>query len=150
MKLTLILLFLAISGRYSAQTDTSEYREIKRVIEQVFDAMRTGDSSALRRCFYPNAQLHSCYFSLKKQAYEVSEEQLIDFLVTVGTPHNEVWDERVLRIEIKQDETMAIAWVPYEFYVDNIYSHEGTNAIQLVKTDDGWRILSITDTRKRK
>jgi hypothetical protein len=48
-----------------------------------------------------------------------------------------------------QDEALASAWVQYEFYVNDKFSHKGTNLITLVKTNDFWKITAIIDTRKK-
>jgi hypothetical protein len=70
------------------------------------------------------------------------------FVSAVGTPHDEVWDERVGEIRIRVDNGLATAWMDYTFYLGETRSHCGVNAIQLVLTEDGWKMLNIVDTRR--
>jgi hypothetical protein len=44
---------------------------------------------------------------------------------------------------------MATAWTPYKFYLDKTFSHCGVNAFQLFKSENGWKIISILDTRRK-
>ena len=47
------------------------------------------------------------------------------------------------------DGHMATAWTPYAFYLGGDLSHCGVNAFQLFNGKDGWKIIRITDTRRR-
>jgi hypothetical protein len=77
------------------------------------------------------------------------EEEIQGFLSAVGTPHNEVWNEKLTSVKIEIDGNLAQAWTKYEFYVDENFSHCGVNAFQLVKDSNGWKIIQITDTRRK-
>ncbi len=52
-----------------------------------------------------------------------------------------MWDPTVM-----VHGTVAIVWTPYDFYVNGEFSHCGVDALNLVRTDDGWRIASIVWT----
>jgi hypothetical protein len=52
-------------------------------------------------------------------------------------------------MEIRVDERLAAAWVPYSFYIGTNFSHCGVNAIQLAKLDGAWKITYVMDTRRR-
>lgn len=47
------------------------------------------------------------------------------------------------------DGPLATAWTPYAFYLGDTLSHCGTNAFQLAKLKDDWKIIQITDTRRK-
>ena len=143
-----LLLFLLMLLPFCALSQTPE-KEVREVIDQLFDGMEKGDSSLVRRLFLPNATLNTCFVNAKGEA-KVHRDSLAAFLNSIGTPHKQVWDERLLSCEIKIDGNLAAVCTNYEFYVDNVYSHEGVNAFQLVKTDDTWKILVISDTRRKK
>jgi hypothetical protein len=51
--------------------------------------------------------------------------------------------------DIKIDDNMAIAWTPYEFYITDKFSHCGVNVFTLIKTEQGWKIAGIIDTRRK-
>ncbi len=71
------------------------------------------------------------------------------FLRAVGTPHAQVYDERIGNERVLVDGPYAIAWTDYTFYLGDRKSHCGIDAFQLVRRPGGWRILGITDTRRR-
>ncbi|MDP5138985.1 MAG: hypothetical protein NWP83_00775, partial [Spirosomaceae bacterium] len=58
-------------------------------------------------------------------------------------------DERLSGYDIKIDGDMATVWTPYSFFVNNNVSHCGVNAFTLIRQNDSWKILSITDTRRK-
>lgn len=55
-----------------------------------------------------------------------------------------IWD-----VEIQVDGPLATAWVPYVFYVGDQLSHCGVNAFQFAELESGWKIIQVTDTRRR-
>jgi hypothetical protein len=145
--LSCALIFL--SFYVSAQKISQESESVKKVINQLFEGMRKGDSTIVRSVFYENAKMQSI-FTDKTGAIVLSKTDGIDgFVKAVGTPHPEVWDERLLNYEIKIDGSMATAWTPYEFYRGNNFSHAGVDAFTLFKTADGWKIIYICDTRRK-
>ena len=148
-KLTLLLVFFLVSSLGWAQSaGTTQDADVKKVIQQLFDGMRKGDSSLVRGAFYKGARLQTAATS--KEGKPVLRDESIDgFVKAVGTPHKEVWDERLSGYEIKIDDNLAIAWTPYEFYLDGKFSHRGVNVFQLFKSENGWKIISIADTRRK-
>jgi hypothetical protein len=58
-------------------------------------------------------------------------------------------DEQLLSYDIKIDGDMAIAWTPYKFYFNDKFSHCGVNIFTLIKREQRWKIMGITDTRRR-
>lgn len=146
MKTILLLLLILPSFAYSQK---AEKKEVRKVIDQLFEGMRKGDSSLVRKTLFPHATLNTSFVNSKGEA-KLHRDSIISFLVAIGTPHKELWDERLLSCEIKIDDNLATVWTKYAFYVDNVYSHEGVNAFQLVKVDGTWKILIITDTRRKK
>ena len=39
---------------------------------------------------------------------------------------------------------IAIVWYPYDIYVDSEWSHCGVDIFNMIKTNEGWRIASLT------
>jgi len=73
-----------------------------------------------------------------------------DFINRIATtPDHTVLDEKILEYQIKIDGQMASVWTPYEFYVNDTFSHCGVNSFQLIKTPEGWKITYIIDTRRK-
>lgn len=148
MKHTLLLacLLLAASGA-SAQTSANETQAVKSTIQAFFDGMRRADSAAVRRTLAPGAVFHT--ISNRNNQTQLRPENPTDFVKAVGTPHQQVWDERIRFDKVLIDANLASVWTPYEFYLGNTFSHCGYNSFQLVKLTDGWKIAHVIDTRRK-
>ncbi len=121
---------------------------VKVVVNRLFTGMRTGDSSLVSQSFTADATLQSVSLT-PDGTIKVGKDAIDGFVKAVGTPHNEVWDERVYDLRIQVDGPMATVWAPYKFYLGEKFSHCGVNAFTLFKTENGWKIASITDTRRK-
>lgn len=144
-KLTFVfLLFLQTAA--SAQPE--ERAEVIAVIQRMFDGMRAGDSAAVRGVFDPSARLQSIFTDKQGQPKLVGEG-VDGFVEAVGTPHTEVWDERIWAYDVNIDGRMATAWTEYSFFLDDKLLHCGVNAFHLFKGAQGWKITQITDTRRK-
>ena len=71
------------------------------------------------------------------------------FVKAVGSPHQAMWDERTANAKIHVDGDLAMVWVDYTFYLGERKSHCGVDAFQLVKGADGWKVVTLVDTRRR-
>ncbi|MEQ9308651.1 MAG: nuclear transport factor 2 family protein [Balneolaceae bacterium] len=140
----LITLFVLVSANLSAQTAE---QEVQSVIETLFDGMRAGDSSMVASAFSKDAVMQTIAMN---QAGDVIKRDgdLSQFLTAVGTPHEQVWDERIGGYDIKIDGDLASAWTPYQFYIGDNFSHCGVNSFNLVKMNGIWKIIYIVDTRR--
>jgi len=79
----------------------------------------------------------------------LSEDSVGMFLRAIGTPRRQVYDERMANERVLIDDSFAVAWVDYTFYLDDQKSHCGVDAFQLIRRPAGWRIFGLTDTRRR-
>jgi hypothetical protein len=137
--------FLLPSGLVYSQPENTE---VTAILDQLFTGMRTGDSSLVSRSFMPDATLQSVS-TAPDGKIRVDKNAVAGFIQAVGTPHQEVWDERIYDLVIRVDGAMASAWAPYKFYLGEKFSHCGVNAFTLIKTESGWKIANITDTRRK-
>jgi len=143
-KLILATLLLALAAPAFCQTDKDD---IKKTITTMFNAMRKGDSTMLRSVFAEGIVFQRV--GTKKDGTQVLENEKPDgFIKAVGTPHKDVWDERITWGDIKIDGPLASAWTPYKFYLGTKFSHCGLDYYQLMKTKNGWKIIYIIDTRR--
>lgn len=146
MKKLFTILFIAISVSSFAQTEEAQ---IKASINQVFDGMRKNDTTLIRQVLYPSCFLKSIGKN-KNGEVKLQEDQIIDWLKSVGTKREGVvLDERLTSYDIKIDGEMAMAWTPYEFYVNDKFNHCGVDVFTMMKTDKGWKIVGIVDTRRK-
>jgi len=142
----LLLLFclFAFSFGYS-QTD--QEKNVIATIDKMFDAMRAGDSTALRQCFHSTMRLQSTLFD-KEGRPRIVNGDIEKFISAVGTPHDEMWDEKIWSYDVKIDDNLATVWTEFTFYLGKKLSHCGVNAFQLYRSPIGWKITQITDTRR--
>lgn len=146
-----------INGEKKEGTSESEDKPLSQAVKaavkapiiQLFEAMRQGDGQLLLDCFTEGATLHTTMQS-KEGKPITKKDSISQFAETVGKPHDQVYDERILEYKIRVDGDLATVWTPYEFYFGEKFSHCGINAFQLVNTERGWKILHITDTRRKK
>lgn len=148
-KLLFSIVFLGIVHVSFAQSE--DEKAVKAVVIQLFDGMQKHDSTMIRDCFHPSSRMQSIGANRKSGVVEVTTESTIDgFVKSIGSlPATTKIEERVLSYEIRVDAQMATAWTPYELYVNEKKIHCGVDAFQLFKTEKGWKILTIADTRRK-
>lgn len=146
---TLLLLLSACAARTpaSAPTHSTEAVAVMATVNRLFDAMRAGDSTAARSVFHPEATMASV--SVRNGVPAVQRGTVDRFVQAIGTPHTEVWDEKIWNPEVRIDGDLATAWMDYAFYLGGKFSHCGVDAFQMIRTSDGWKIFHLADTRRQ-
>lgn len=147
----ILLFFLLITvaiPTIAQKTTLSDEAQIKATIDQFFEGMRTTDSTKIRATVYPNATLKTTFVN-KEGLAKLKNESMEDFIKSVGSTHEGVYDEKIWSYDIKIDGRLATAWTEYTFYLDKQLLHCGVNAFELFKSDEGWKIIGITDTRRK-
>ncbi|MCB0634584.1 MAG: hypothetical protein KDD15_32850 [Lewinella sp.] len=143
--LLLLLLILINTGSLPAQNSMEE-AAVKACIQQLFESMRAGDSKEARTIFQEDARIQTVTSGPdgKPQISAITPDYLLDYIDAAEVLQ---LDERIRRYEIKIDGLLATAWTEYTFYRRGKLSHCGTNAFQLFRSEEGWKITQITDTR---
>ncbi|WP_027001185.1 nuclear transport factor 2 family protein [Hugenholtzia roseola] len=139
----LLLFLLALSPSFlQAQTDSLA---IRHCISELFEGMHQSDTSRIKACFSPHFRLVSILDQDKVQIITDFEAFLQPFTqIEAGSI-----EERILACQIQIDGYLATVWTPYLFFYKEKLLHCGVNAFQLHKTEGGWKILHITDTRRK-
>ncbi|GAB4250425.1 MAG: hypothetical protein Kow0027_13830 [Saprospiraceae bacterium] len=145
-RLLLFSVLLLFQTTLSAQS--VEEAQVIATLSKLFDGMRAGDSAAVSSVFHPEARLQSAFIS-RDGTPVLAAQEISKFVEAVGTPHDEVWDEKIWTYDIRIDKNLATAWTDYTFYRGEEMSHCGVNAFQLFRDSEGWKIIQITDTRRR-
>lgn len=147
-----LLLFVFISmiicSFLNAQTAIANEKDIeavKSVVQNMFNAMKKGDTLALKQCFSSTA----IFQTIVSKPYEVVVQNgsVQDFLISVAKQPVGSLDERIEFETVKTNKELAIVWTPYQFYYKDKYSHRGVNSFQLVQLKEGWKIQYLIDTR---
>jgi len=144
----LIVLLAAPAGPVAAQPDSSDVRsDVLAVVQQLFDGMRAGDSTAVRGVFADGARMQSV--GLEEGEPILRLGSVDRFVEAVGRPRDAVWDERIWDPIVRVDGPMAMAWTPYAFYLGDTLSHCGVNAFHLIRRGDAWNVFYLVDTRRQ-
>jgi len=147
LRFLLILLLAVTAMPYSTFAQNEDESAIKAVIIQLFDGMRLADSTMVASAFAPNAILAGIGTQADPNAITHTPAEV--FVQNVTRPRADILDERTGDMEIRIDDRLATAWVPYSFYIGDNFSHCGVNAIQLAKLNGTWKITYVMDTRRR-
>lgn len=129
------------------QFETEEQAVIK-CIETMFDGMRESDSTKLLSVVHENAILKTVFVD-RNGKHQLTEGNMKNFAESIAKPHEEIYDEKIWSYEIEIDGLLATAWTEYTFYLGEKMSHCGVNAFHLFKSENGWQVIGITDTRRR-
>ncbi|WP_410221999.1 nuclear transport factor 2 family protein [Pedobacter sp.] len=125
-----------------AQTQNEE-NNVKATINLLFDGMRNRDTTMIRNAFAERSIMQTI------SRGEAKTEKIDDFIKSIAKPFPEKFDERITFDKILIDANLASVWTSYKFYIGEKFSHCGVNSFQLLKTDKGWKIIYIIDTRRK-
>lgn len=146
LALTTVLLLVMITA--SNAQKNSEEEAVKNTINLLFDGMRNSDTTMIRKAFATKNTMETIAINKEGKAV-VRTENVNNFIKSIGAPHPEKYDERIVFNKILIDANLASVWTNYKFYVGDKFSHCGVNSFQLFKGDDGWKIIYIIDTRRK-
>ncbi|KQM79132.1 hypothetical protein ASE74_00740 [Pedobacter sp. Leaf216] len=125
----------------------NEEAAIKKAVNNLFEGMKTGDSTLTRAAFANSAIMQTIVE--KDGKVVVRTESVNDFVKFIGAPHQEKYDEQIIFTKILVDGALASVWTDYKFYLGQKFSHCGVNSFQLVKRDQGRQIVYLIDTRRK-
>jgi hypothetical protein len=146
-----ILLLSLIVLTLNVMAQEAEERAIKGTIDTLFIALQQGDSSLAKTCFDSTARLQTALINPLTGNTKLETESLHEFLQQIARIQKggKKLEERIISYDIKIDLPLASVWATYEFYINDKLSHKGVDAFQLFKTNNGWKIIQICDTRKK-
>ena len=126
----------------------SQNEEVKDVIVTFFKGFHAKDSIIIKSVCAKNMILQSIAESSKGS--QIKNQIPQDFYRSIATiPSTMLFEEILLDYSIQVDGAMAHVWTPYEFYVNNKFSHKGVNAFTLFKDNGLWKIVYLIDTRRK-
>ena len=145
-----LLIGLAAAGALGAQAPaSSDEREVLAVVQRMFDAMRAKDTAAMQSTFHASARLVGMRAGPNGGAPVVQVLSATDFVARMGGDTRGKWIERGWEPQVRVSGTLATVWAEYDFHFGTTFSHCGVDAVQLLRTSDGWKIMSIADTYVR-
>ncbi len=142
MRILIVTLILSTSG-LEATAQRAE-KDVRAVIDRLFDGMRAGDGAIVRSAFHEAAVMARAVTN--GDSTRLRSGTIGRFVEAVGQPHDEVWDERIWDVDIRVDGALASAWMQYAFYLGDELHHCGVNSMQLFRAHEGWKIVHLLDT----
>jgi hypothetical protein len=119
------------AGTVAAATDP--HAAVLGVVSALFDGMRNRDEAALRAVFAPEARLG---------------DGGIDGFVTAVTTGERHLDEVTFEETVLIDGDLAMAWTPYNLFIDGEFHHCGVDLFVMRRRDGRWLITQLDDTRR--
>lgn len=113
-------------------------------VQRLFDALAAGDDALLRSVMDPSVVMH---FSETRDGQTTLASATVDGLAERITSSPERLIERIWDPVVLVNGPLATVWAPYDFYAGEALSHCGIDAINLMNTPDGWRIVALSWTR---
>jgi hypothetical protein len=131
----------------SAQTTAEE--AVKKTIETFFNGFHSQDSILMNSAVGKDPILQTIgnskagILGIRTQDFD----QLVQSIVAI--PDSVNFREKIKSYSIQIDGAMANAWTPYEFWINDEFSHCGVNSFQLFNDGTGWKIIYLIDTRRK-
>ncbi|GHC58014.1 nuclear transport factor 2 family protein [Ulvibacter litoralis] len=149
MKLLLLLLITFCGSTLCfSQQDFSE-AEAKQIIATFFEGFHKGNTLQMSTLLTSHAMLETA-FTNKEGVATITTKSASSLVTAIAKrPTDQQWEERILGYTIAIDGNLAHVWTPYEFWVNGTFSHCGANSFTIVKTNAGWKIHHIIDSRRQ-
>ncbi len=123
----------------------TEREAILSTLQELFDALASGDGDALRAVVDDGVVMHS----VERDADGIASNgrSTLDQLVARVEAEGPPLIERMFDPEVRISGDLATIWTPYDFYVGTDFSHCGADAVTLRRDPDRWRIVALNWTR---
>ena len=144
MRSFLFVLAAALSHHTFGQSDDEKL--VRATAEQFFLAIETKDRALLESIMVPGSLNISTQELQNDQAKitTLNYASMIDLLTGAGNEKKErAWDETIL-----VQGHIAVYWAPYDFHVDQKFTHCGIDSFQLIKKEGRWLISNASWTRE--
>ena len=146
VRLSAIMLALAASAT-GAHAQDPETVKVMAVVQKVFDAMRTRDTSLLSVAFDTSARLVGV--RARDGASTITLTTASQFGAAIArAPAGDVWNERIFDPEVRIDGDVAQVWAYFTFHRNKEFSHCGVDAFMLRRLGAQWKITQLSDSRR--
>ena len=124
----------------------TEKSHVLGTVQKLFDAMAANDTAAAALTVFDGVSLvGTSETSAGSVTNQMDRAAFFGSIADRSVPMLErMWDATV-----KIRGGIATVWTPYDFYREREFSHCGIDAVNLVRTNDGWRITSIIWTTEQ-
>lgn len=109
-------------------------------VQATFDALKAHDAAAFKALLLPEAT----FLAVREDGKPTVTG--VDKFAEHLTASKDAWLERMWNPKVLEHGPIAIVWADYDFHLNGKFHHCGIDSVSLVKTADGWKILSIAYT----
>src|SRR5690606_16778839 len=126
-----------------AQDRPASHDSIIAVVQQFFTAMEARDTATIARLFLPDsrATLIEHHEGVSRIGGSTTEQFLAELPQARARLRERMWSPRVL-----EHNGLAVLWAPYDFRLDDRFSHCGVDAFTLLRDGGGWRVAGVAYT----
>ena len=141
-KISLIVLLSIGFTTYAQTADGVNENAVKETVNSFFLSLEKQDSVLFKKTVLMDGQIWRLSNVSNPKKYDVRGFRTdISKLISKNK-----LKEIPYRFDIKIYNGIAMAWVPYEFLLNEKFSHCGIDVFTLIHTSDGWKITSLAYT----
>ena len=139
--LALSILCLSVGGIASAaETPRADRAAVLKVVNSFFEAMQARDVETIRNIYQPQTQF--VWRVPSPGGVNVQQGSVEAFIQDVEAAP-QPFLERIWSPTVNIEGGVAVVWARYDFHRGAKFSHNGRDCYVLLKTSDGWKIVSL-------
>lgn len=137
-----------VTDSITATVSLEEKVKPAEAVKEFFEYFHQKDTLSLRMMMVEHATINSLIIS-ESMGRKVNHTSIDDFLKGIAQiPDSVSFEERLIQIKTTNSIDIATVSASYEFYMNDGFTHNGTNVFTLIYIDDKWMVAGITDTRQ--
>lgn len=138
---TLALLFASVPAVAQVGNDSVEESDVIDVVRGFYAALQAGDQTSAGHLAHPQAQL---FVALEGPAseYTFASQAVAQFIPLALQPPTGWWTVEIHNPVVHVSGPVAVVWADFIYQAPR-QLRCGTEAYQLLRTAEGWRIVSI-------
>lgn len=136
---------IGLSMPARGQEPTGDARDVVATVQRIFDAMATCDAATIRALSLPHGRL----FRLTPGSDQPPRSTTLeDFAAQFATCHRRLL-ERMWAPQVRVHKGIATVWAPYDFWIDDAFSHCGIDSFELIRHEGAWKLAGGSYTVER-
>lgn len=140
----LVITFIGLS-HIKAQ-DASVSDKIQQVVNRFIEGLNKHDTIVVKKIIDTNVGLLTVFHDGNKNIIAAETADMLFRNITKS--HKKKYHYEQASCTIETNNIIATAWCKYALYEEKKIILCGINAYQLYKTNKGWKIIQITNSRK--
>lgn len=138
-----VTFIMAVHASAVAQK-SNESDAVLKTVNQFFAVLEKQDTVLLKNILFKEGQ--SWYVRQENDSTKWGSRSFEISIKRWVNPQYVIHEKPLQGVEIKVHQQVATAWVPYELFVGDKFSHCGVDIFTLIKTPTGWKIENLIFT----